>query len=95
LTQELAQREDVLGEVRLLDDGVGPDGAQQLLFGDEPAVPLDEVDQQVERLGGERNGLALAQEQPLGRIEPEGPDAYDRMSRGPLIRSSLRRSSMA
>ena len=37
-------------------------------------MPLDEVDQQVERLRRERNRLAFAQEQPLGRVKPEGPE---------------------
>ena len=38
---------------------------------------LDEVDEQIERFRGEGDGLPVAHEQALGRIQPEGAKLVD------------------
>ncbi len=67
----LPQTEDVLGQGRLGDEGVGPHHLQELVLGHDLALPLDERRQGGERLRGERNGLALPQQEPPEWIEPE------------------------
>lgn len=54
----LAQAEDVLGEVALLDEGTGPDRGDEVLLEDDAAGVGDEVEEDVEGLGGEGDFLA-------------------------------------
>ena len=75
--QHLAQRGDLKREVGFLDDGVGPEGGHQRRLLNEATVVLHEVDEQIERFGGEGNGLPVAQQEPLGRIEPKRSELVD------------------
>jgi hypothetical protein len=50
-----------IGEVRLLNERVRPNRAQKLLFDNQAPMPLRQVEQQVERLGGQRDGLPCSQ----------------------------------
>jgi hypothetical protein len=62
VSQGLPQRRDLKSEVGLLDDGVRPERGHEGGLLDQPALVLDEVDQQVERLRGERHRLPAAEQ---------------------------------
>jgi hypothetical protein len=55
--------------------GVGR-GDERLLL-DEPAVPLNEVDEQIEGLRREGHDAAVTHEQALGRVESERAELVD------------------
>src|SRR5215203_3976408 len=65
---------DVLREVVLLDEAVGPDAPHQLLFADAAAALLDERDERLERLRRELHGAPLAQQRPFARVQREGAE---------------------
>src|SRR5262245_54686786 len=76
VTEYFPQRRHVDGEDAFLDEGVRPDGLQDLAFGDEPAAVAHQADEDVEGFRRERNvfGLAArlaAPEPSLGCIERE------------------------
>src|SRR5690606_17398052 len=65
---------NALDEGIVRDDDLRPQGADQLLFADEPAVPVDEVGQGVEGFRAEGDRLAvLEQTRPrsVQRVPPE------------------------
>jgi hypothetical protein len=58
VAQGLAQEEDVLGEVGLLDDDAAPEVSEQLLAAYGAAGVFEEIKQDVELFGGKMHGLA-------------------------------------
>ena len=52
-----AEKEDVLGEVALLDEGFGPEVAEEFVLGDDAIGVVDEEEEEVEGLAIEREGL--------------------------------------
>ena len=77
LPERPAQRGDILREVVLLDEGVRPEGAHQLLLAEHlPGMP-HEVDQRVEDPRRERHGLALPPQHPLAGVEAEVVELVD------------------
>jgi hypothetical protein len=77
VAERVAQCRDGVGEVRLLHEGVGPDRGEQFLLGDQPSATVDEIGQQIECLGRERDRLVVSQQQSLGRIQPKGTKGVD------------------
>jgi hypothetical protein len=73
LAQHTAQRRHVLVEVVLLDDDVGPDRLHQRSLLDELPGVLDQIEQGLEHLRGQCDGLAVdaRAQQPLGSIDTE------------------------
>ena len=75
--QGFAQDEDVLRQVRLLDEGVGPDGLHQIIFEDHGFAVLDAVLDQNEQgfksLGRQRNGAIIAQQEQFVGVEAKRP----------------------
>jgi hypothetical protein len=70
-SEQLAQRRDLLLDVVVRHDHVVPDGVQELLLADEPAGPLGEQTQQIERTGAEVRGVAIDQQAPFARLQLE------------------------
>jgi hypothetical protein len=62
VVQNLPQGGNLKREVGLLDDGVRPESGHEGGLVDQPALVLDEVDQQVERLRRERHRLPAAEQ---------------------------------
>ncbi len=58
----------------LLDNGVGPDGGDQIILADDLAAPRDQGHQDVERAAADAHGDAVAQQQALARNKLEGPE---------------------
>jgi hypothetical protein len=56
----LAQRGDLDGDIAFLDRHTGPDALQHLGLGDDLALSLEHGLEHHQRLGAERNGLAVA-----------------------------------
>src|SRR5262249_23728035 len=54
------------------DVDIGPHRIQQFLFGDQPALPLGEVEQDGESLWRQRDLVRAAPQALVERIEPEG-----------------------
>jgi hypothetical protein len=71
LAECLPHCEHVIREVALFDERVGPDFSEELVFGDDPACPGGERQQDVERLGRQRHRPAAAQQHTLGHVERE------------------------
>jgi hypothetical protein len=55
--QSPAQRADLEFEIALLDNGVGPDAGDQIVFADHLAQVLDQSDQNVQGAAAKPNGL--------------------------------------
>jgi hypothetical protein len=68
LAERLAQHRDVLRQVVLLDRRVGPERGHQLVLGEHAPAPLDEDDEGVEDLAGQRHGPPLAQQHAPQRV---------------------------
>src|SRR6185312_7327745 len=75
--ERLAQHEDVPGEVALLDKRVGPDGFHQVVFADGFVLVLHEDEQDLEGLPGERDRLAIAEQNLAFRIEAKGAEVIE------------------
>ena len=69
VAQRLAQQRDVLREVVLFDEGVGPEPADDLVLLDDVPAALDEEEEGVEGLGRERDGLAGAEQAALRHLQ--------------------------
>jgi len=61
LAERLPEQRHVDGEVRLLDEGVGPHPAHQLFFGDHAAVVFDQRQEDAENFRRQRHRLARTQ----------------------------------
>ena len=77
VTQRLAQGRDGVGQIGLLDHGIGPERGHQRLFFDEAAGPFDQVDEKVESLRRQRDRLPLARQEPLAGVEAERTELTD------------------
>jgi hypothetical protein len=75
--ERLAQRRDVVREVALLDDRVGPHRCDQLVARQQPSRAPHQDDEGVEDLGAQRDGQAVAGEEPLRDVEPVRPEGVD------------------
>jgi hypothetical protein len=69
LTERFADRENVVGEIRFFDDGVRPDGLNQLFLCKQTAGVRRQINEQIERLRGERHGLPVLQQDMFVRDE--------------------------
>jgi len=69
IAQRLAQRGDVLVQVVLFDEGIGPDGLKQLLLGNHAAGVERQVSENIQTLRGERNGDAVPLQDPCEGIQ--------------------------
>ena len=69
IAQDLSQIEDVPGEIAFLDENTGPNFFEQLSFFYYVARPLDQHEKGFQVLWREVNGLAIAQQHPLHRVE--------------------------
>ena len=58
-----------LGDTTLFDVGIGPHALKDFLLGYNSAVPLDQADQKLDRLGGESNNICIEPHNPTDRIE--------------------------
>jgi hypothetical protein len=67
----LAERADIDPQVRLLDEGPGPDYRDQLLLGDHFPGAGYEGDEDVQGAAADPNRLAVAQQQALRTVERE------------------------
>ena len=56
------EREDVASEVRLLDERIWPDRLDELILRDKLAASSDKDQQNLERLGRQRNQVAVAKD---------------------------------
>jgi hypothetical protein len=75
VAEESAEAEDVLGERGFFDERVGPDGFEELFFGDEASVTADEGTESVESFGSERERFAFREKLVLGRVQLEGAES--------------------
>lgn len=71
ISEGLAQHENVLAQVRLFDEGVGPELAHQLVFGDDLAIIPEQDEESLENLWSDRDRSAPAQQELLLRVDPE------------------------
>ena len=62
-SQYSTQQENVLSEVALFDEAVGPHGRHQLVLAYDSAAALDQPEQNVKGFGGHRNGPAFTKKQ--------------------------------
>jgi len=69
--KSFSDEEDVLGEVGLFDDRVWPNGFEEFVFADGAARVFGEVDEEIEGLAGERDGLGGVQQLAPGAVERE------------------------
>jgi len=74
IVQRLAKCGDVDPKIGFLDDCVGPDARDQLLFADGRAGALNQRYQNVERAAAERDGPAPVKQKPLNRQKPKWPE---------------------
>ena len=72
--QDPPDGENLLTEICLLDGGVRPHDVEELVLPDRPAAPLDERQQDVEGLAGDRNGAVVAGQHTASGIEAEWPE---------------------
>jgi len=67
VAERLAQKRDVARQPRVFDDGVWPDGLQEVLFPYDLTMPLHEHQQDLQHLRGQRDDSAIAHQQgPVG-----------------------------
>ena len=78
LFKQLPKAEDAFGQVPLFNRHVRPHRLQQRVLFHEPAGTCDEGDEQVELLGCERDGRAVAFQRAVGYVEHEGTEPVDR-----------------
>ena len=89
LAQSLPQRGDVLRQVVLLDEAVGPDLPHQLLLAEHVAAVLHQREQGVESLRRQRHGTPLAEQDALIGVQPEDPEGVQ--TSGLLSRHSFQK----
>ena len=75
IAERFPEREDVMREVGLLDEGPGPHPLHQLVLVDDAPRVLDEHEQHVEILGPERDELTMPQQDTLAAVEAERTEA--------------------
>ena len=63
--------ENLLAQIRFLDEGLRPQRAEQLILRHDARPMPDQQRQQVERLGGQRLRNAVAEQGALGGIQQE------------------------
>src|ERR1700729_4093914 len=61
----LAESGNVHGQVYFLDNGAGPHRTEQIVFADQMPAAANESDEQIERLGGQRDRFSMAQQEAL------------------------------
>jgi len=69
IAQNLPEIEDVPGQIAFLNENTRPDSFQQLFFFDNVPRPLDQNEERFQVLWRERDGLAIAQQNPLRGVE--------------------------
>src|SRR5882762_9500027 len=69
ITQNLPEVEDVPGQIAFLDENTRPDLFEQLFFFDDVPGLLDQNKEGFQVLWRERDGLAVAQQNPLHGVE--------------------------
>jgi len=77
VAEGFADGEDVLGEIALFDEGVGPDGFEEVGFGDELAGVGDEAGEDFEGFGAERERSALTCESAGAEVQFEFAEVED------------------
>jgi hypothetical protein len=82
----LPRYEDVLREVRLLDDSVRPQQAHQLLLLEEPPAVLHEQQERVQSLRLDDDGLAVPRQEPPLRIEAKSVELVEPDRVGGVLR---------
>lgn len=75
VVEGFAEEADGAGEGTFGDGGIGPDGVEELLFADEAAAVLDEVEEQAEGLGLKGEGRAVRDEAESGVVGLEAIEA--------------------
>ena len=71
LAQSLAQLKNVLTEIGLFHESVGPQLLHQVVFQHDLSVARGQHQKEIERLRRQRNGLLVAQQEALLGIQPE------------------------
>src|SRR5262249_29882439 len=91
ITEYLAYSQDVLLHDLGVDDGVGPQGFENLVLGDEPLVAVDEIAEQVESLRRQGDALVSAPQALVGRVESERLELFHRggLSAGASVDSCI------
>jgi hypothetical protein len=79
LSERLPQHRDAAGEIRLFNEGAGPDVFQQPILVDQVAGVFDEHPKEVEHPGRERNRLAVAKQLVFRQIQRELPELACRL----------------
>ena len=74
ISEHFPEREDVLREVGLFDDHVGPDESKQLVLLDKLSTALYQCEQHLEGLAGHRHRLLIAQQALCPAIDVERPE---------------------
>ena len=73
VAEQFAQGGDVDAQVGLFDEGVRPDPLEQVFLADQVFSAVDQRNQQIQRPAAEPQRLAIAQQNPACRIQPERP----------------------
>ncbi len=71
-----SQTRNLCRKIVFIDNDTWPDALQQRGLGHQPALVLDEHEQQVESAPAEFHGLARCAQHPLRRIELESSETY-------------------
>jgi hypothetical protein len=74
VAERLPKDRDVLVEVVLVHEGVGPEELHQLLLSDQAAAALDQELQGVEDFGSERHRLTVSRQEAFGGKQPVGAE---------------------
>src|SRR5438105_3401017 len=69
IAENLPEIEDVAGQIAFLNENTRPDFYQQLFFFDNVPRSLDQNEERFQVLWRERDGLAIAQQNPLHGVE--------------------------
>src|SRR5881398_1545469 len=69
LPQRLSEQRDILRQASFLNEAVGPKPAHQVFFFKQATAVLYKCQEHIECLWGERDGLSVAQEKALLRVE--------------------------
>ena len=67
----------MLGDIRLLHEGIGPKPPHQVIFIHQMAGVLDQDQQGFEGLGRERHGLAVESQKALLRVQAKGTESIE------------------
>ncbi len=87
VAQRLAEREDVVRQVRFLHEGVRPHLLEELFFRNQPALLFDQCHEQVDGLRCQWHRLVVQPQQSLSRVERKRPE----LKRGEVVQACVRR----